>query len=64
MRKGEEILDLENPPPSKGAELPVPAAIEFLADILEAEGGESLYKATEAGAPYDPHNSELTFVRL
>ncbi|KAG6818790.1 hypothetical protein H0H93_001600, partial [Arthromyces matolae] len=33
-----DVVDLENPPPSKGAELPCPAAIEFLADIHEKEG--------------------------
>jgi len=42
-----EVIDLENPPPSKGAQLPCPAAIEFLADIYEVEGGSSLSKATE-----------------
>ncbi|KAG6874259.1 hypothetical protein C0993_000735, partial [Termitomyces sp. T159_Od127] len=36
-----DIVDLENPPPSKGAELPCPAAIEFLADIHEKEGRSS-----------------------
>jgi protein farnesyltransferase/geranylgeranyltransferase type-1 subunit alpha len=42
-----EVIDLENPPPSKGSQLPCPAAIEFLADIYEVEGGDSLPKATE-----------------
>lgn len=42
-----EVVDLENPPPSDGAQLPCPAAVEFLADIHEAEGGDSLLKAIE-----------------
>lgn len=42
-----EIVDLENPLPSKGAQLPCNGAVEFLADIYEAEGGDSLTKATE-----------------
>jgi len=42
-----EVVDLENPPPSKGSQLPCPAAIEFLADIYESEGGNGLLKATE-----------------
>jgi protein farnesyltransferase/geranylgeranyltransferase type-1 subunit alpha len=42
------IVDLENPPPAEGAELPVPAAIEFMADIWEKEGTkEGLDKASE-----------------
>ena len=41
-------IDLENPGPSVGAKLPCSAAIEFLADVYEAEGGaESLKKASE-----------------
>lgn len=43
----DDVVDLENPLPSKGAQLPCTAAIEFLADIYEAEGGDSLMKATE-----------------
>jgi len=42
-----ELIDLENPLPSKGSQLPCPAAIEFLADIYEGEGGNSLPKAIE-----------------
>ena len=42
---GEDVVDLENPLPSKGAQLPCPAAIEFLADIYEAEGATGLDKA-------------------
>ena len=42
------VVDLDNPPPAEGAELPVPAAIEFLADIWEKEGTkEGLDKASE-----------------
>ncbi|KAF9078821.1 hypothetical protein BDP27DRAFT_1441192 [Rhodocollybia butyracea] len=42
-----DLVDLENPPPSKSAHLPCASAIEFLADIYEAEGGNSMLKATE-----------------
>jgi len=42
-----EVIDLENPPPSKGSQLPCPAAIEFLADIYEVKGGDCIPKATE-----------------
>ncbi|KAF5379034.1 hypothetical protein D9615_006017 [Tricholomella constricta] len=35
-----DLVDLENPPPPPGAQLPCPAAIEFLADIHEKEGGK------------------------
>jgi len=43
-----DIVNLENPPPAEGAELPVPAAIEFMADIWEKEGTkEGLDKAFE-----------------
>ncbi|KAF9450611.1 protein prenylyltransferase [Macrolepiota fuliginosa MF-IS2] len=43
-----DIVDLENPPPVKGAELPCVYAIEFLADINEKAGDkESLLKAVE-----------------
>ena len=44
------VVDLENPPPSEGAELPVPAAIEFMADIWEKEETkEGLDKASVVG---------------
>jgi hypothetical protein len=43
----EDVLDLENPPPSKGAELPCAAAIEFMADVHEADGKEGVSKAVE-----------------
>ncbi|KAF7318858.1 hypothetical protein HMN09_00221300 [Mycena chlorophos] len=33
-----DIVDVDNPPPGSGAELPCVAALEFLADIHEAEG--------------------------
>ena len=32
------VLDLDNPPPSKGAHLPAVPAVEFLADIRESQG--------------------------
>lgn len=44
----EEVVDLDNPLPSKQAELPVPLAIEFLGDIAEEEGNNE--KAIEVGA--------------
>ncbi|EPQ52327.1 protein prenylyltransferase [Gloeophyllum trabeum ATCC 11539] len=46
--EAEDVLDLEDPLPSKGAELPCVGAIEFLADVYEQEGsGEGVRKATE-----------------
>jgi len=42
-----EVIDLENPSPLKGSQLPCPAAIEFLADIYELEGGNGISKAIE-----------------
>jgi hypothetical protein len=45
-----DLVDLENPPPPRGASLPCPAALEFLADIYEKEGGEDqILQATEVG---------------
>ncbi|KAK2461256.1 hypothetical protein APHAL10511_006783 [Amanita phalloides] len=35
-----DLVDLENPPPSKNAQLPCTHAVEFLADIYEREGDE------------------------
>lgn len=43
----DDVVDLENPLPSKGAQLPCPAAIEFLADAYEAEGAGGLSKSVE-----------------
>lgn len=43
----DRVLDLENPPPSQGAQLPCPAAIEFLADVHEAKGKEGISEAVE-----------------
>jgi len=34
----ESFVDLDNPPPSKGAQLPAVPAVEFLADIRESQG--------------------------
>jgi len=34
----ESVVDLDNPPPSKGAQLPAAPAVEFLADIRESQG--------------------------
>jgi hypothetical protein len=42
------MVDLENPPPPKGAELPCVQAIEFLADIYEQAGDkDNILKAVE-----------------
>ena len=43
----DRVLDLENPPPSQGAQLPCPAAIEFLADVHEARGKEGISEAVK-----------------
>ena len=43
----DDVLDLENPPPSRGAELPCPAALEFLADVHEAKGKEGVPEAVK-----------------
>ncbi|KAJ7156951.1 hypothetical protein C8R43DRAFT_997776 [Mycena crocata] len=42
-----DMVDLENPPPGRGAQLPCAAAVEFLADVYEEMGGESVEKAVE-----------------
>ncbi|KZT24905.1 protein prenylyltransferase [Neolentinus lepideus HHB14362 ss-1] len=43
----EDVVDLEDPPPAKGAELPCALAIEFLADVHEGEGQEGVRRAVE-----------------
>ncbi|KAL5480809.1 RAM2 [Sanghuangporus weigelae] len=43
--RDDSVVDLENPRPSPGADLPCPAAIEFLADIHEAAGGNQIQDA-------------------
>ena len=45
--RGIDVVDLENPPPSEGVDLPCAAAIDFLADIYEAMGKRGLDKAVE-----------------
>lgn len=56
-----DIVDLENPPPCEAAELPVPAAIEFMADIWEKEGTkEGLDKAFEVRS----HSKTLSHVTI
>lgn len=40
-------IDLEDPQPSEGAELPCSAAIEFMAEVLESEGQNAIPKAVE-----------------
>lgn len=34
----DSVIDLDNPPPSRGAQLPAIPAVEFLADIRENQG--------------------------
>lgn len=41
----DSVVDLENPRPSPGADLPCPAAIELLADVHEEAGGDDIPKA-------------------
>lgn len=41
------VLDLENPPPCEGTQLPCPAAIEFMADVHEARGKEGITEAVK-----------------
>jgi protein farnesyltransferase/geranylgeranyltransferase type-1 subunit alpha len=45
----ESVVDLDNPAPSKGAQLPAVPAVEFLADIRESQG--RIAEATEVQAP-------------
>ncbi|KZV95848.1 protein prenylyltransferase [Exidia glandulosa HHB12029] len=42
-----DVVDLDNPRPAPGAELPCRLAIEFLADICEQAGGDEVPKALE-----------------
>ncbi|KAK7044574.1 hypothetical protein R3P38DRAFT_2879551 [Favolaschia claudopus] len=43
-----DLVDVENPPPGKGADLPCVAAIEFQADVYEEAGGsEDVDKAVQ-----------------
>ena len=48
-----DIVDIEDPLPSEDAELPIPPAIEFMADIREKEGTvEAADKAIEVSFCY------------
>ncbi|CAA7266213.1 unnamed protein product [Cyclocybe aegerita] len=54
-----DIVDLENPPPGEGAELPCAEALEFLADAYEIQGGADGVKSaveiwTSLANKYDP----------
>jgi len=42
-----DAVDLENPLPEAGAELPCTEALEFLADVYEAQGQEGIDSAVE-----------------
>ncbi|KAI0355915.1 protein prenylyltransferase [Trametes cingulata] len=43
----DEVVDLDNPLPSAEAELPCVAALEFMADVYEKQGGDATAKAVE-----------------
>lgn len=51
----ESVVDLDNPPPSKGAQLPAVPAVEFLADIRESQGrvSEATEVSSSASFPVD-----------
>lgn len=46
----DDVADLDNPLPSATADLPCSAAVEFLADIYEKEGGTQIQTAVEVRA--------------
>lgn len=48
----DSVVDLDNLPPSKGAELPAVPAVEFLADVREGQG--RIPEATEVRPPANP----------
>lgn len=58
----DSVVDLDNPKPSPGADLPCPAAIEFLADIHEAAGGEAISEAVTVCDGLLIYNQTLIFV--
>jgi hypothetical protein len=60
----DDVLDLENPPPSRGAELPCPAALEFMADVHEAKGKEGVSEAVKVCQYSDSHRRLLPYSRL
>ena len=66
-----EVMDLDNPAPTEGAQLPAVNALEFLADIYEEEGGDKIPKAVEVRplsqmerrtCGVDAHTSDLEVV--
>ncbi len=48
----DRVVDLENPSPSEDAQLPCPAAIEFMADVHEARGKEGIAGAVKVRPPF------------
>ena len=60
LSESEGVLDLENPLPSKGANLPSPMAIEFLADTHEKAGGDEVFKAIEVCIRYHVYRYNKT----
>jgi len=48
----DSVVDLDNPPPSEGAQLPAIPAVEFLADTRESQG--RIPEATEVRPPANP----------
>ena len=54
----EAVVDLDNPKPGPGAQLPCVAAMEFLADIYEKAGGDQTGKAIEVSSRGTPRRFE------
>jgi len=54
----DSVVDLDNPPPSKGAQLPAVPAVEFLADIRESQG-----RIPEAAELFKRLGDELDTIR-
>ena len=60
-----DAVDLENPLPEAGAELPCTEALEFLADVYEAQGQEGIDSAVEVWHKSPPrHDNFLKPKRL
>lgn len=60
----DKVVDLDNPRPSKRAELPAPLAVEFLGDIAEEEGDkEKAIQVSNFPAHEHPPSRERCFGR-
>ena len=57
----DSVVDLDNPPPSQGAQLPAVPAVEFLADIRESQGriAEAAEVRPPANGPIDQSHRHL-----